>query len=152
MMKYNPNRAYNTAAACQCGAPAQHRVSEIIPADERNSGRAPLAAYVCRFHFAQIMGSAAFDALMARNHPLHPTPPKEEAVTRRKGEHDIALRSLVPDAPLAVNILRAARLLGVGRSTIYRLIKQGRLPIVKIGKRTLIERRAIVSLIERIEN
>lgn len=39
-----------------------------------------------------------------------------------------------------LSILEAARLLGIGRSTLYALIKEGRLPVRKLGRRTLIHR------------
>jgi excisionase family DNA binding protein len=50
--------------------------------------------------------------------------------------------------PLALSIKDAARLLGLGRSTIYRLIGDGQLQIVKIGNRTLIKTSSIRSLVE----
>lgn len=40
--------------------------------------------------------------------------------------------------PIAYRIEDAARALGVGRTTIYRLIRDGKLRIVKVGKRSLI--------------
>jgi excisionase family DNA binding protein len=40
--------------------------------------------------------------------------------------------------PMAVSIPRAAELLGVGRSSIYKLVNAGRLPRLKIGKRALV--------------
>ena len=40
--------------------------------------------------------------------------------------------------PLAVPILEAARLGGVGRSTIYAEIKSKRLKIRKVGRRTIV--------------
>lgn len=39
-----------------------------------------------------------------------------------------------------LSIAQAVRLLGIGRSTLYALIKEGRLPVRKLGKRTLILR------------
>ncbi|MBK8456420.1 MAG: helix-turn-helix domain-containing protein [Phyllobacteriaceae bacterium] len=39
-----------------------------------------------------------------------------------------------------LSILEAARFLGIGRSTLYALIKEGRLPVRKLGRRTLIHR------------
>lgn len=50
-----------------CGLPAAHKVAEQIPPDDPSqentqvfprSGRFPLAAYVCCFHFAELLGSA----------------------------------------------------------------------------------------------
>lgn len=40
--------------------------------------------------------------------------------------------------PLAYTVADAVRVSGIGRTTLYSLIGQGRLPIVKIGNRTLI--------------
>jgi excisionase family DNA binding protein len=48
-------------------------------------------------------------------------------------------------SPMAVSIPEAARLAGVGRSTIYKFIAARRLPIRKIGRRTLIEINALRS-------
>lgn len=39
-----------------------------------------------------------------------------------------------------LSIAQTARILGIGRSTLYNLIKDGQLPIRKLGKRTLILR------------
>jgi excisionase family DNA binding protein len=49
--------------------------------------------------------------------------------------------------PSALSIIEAARTLGIGRSTIYSLISEGRLPIRKIGRRTLIFRSDIDAFI-----
>ena len=40
--------------------------------------------------------------------------------------------------PLALNVPEAARLAGVGRSTIYTEISSGKLKIIKVGRRTII--------------
>lgn len=40
----------------------------------------------------------------------------------------------------ALSIAETTRILGIGRSTLYNLIKDGRLPVRKLGKRTLILR------------
>lgn len=48
--------------------------------------------------------------------------------------------------PLTYSIKEAARLLGLGRTTIYRLIGEGRLDTVKIGNRTLIKLRSMQRL------
>ncbi len=42
--------------------------------------------------------------------------------------------------PKMLSILDAARSLGIGRSTLYMIIKDGRLPARKLGRRTLIHR------------
>lgn len=40
--------------------------------------------------------------------------------------------------PLALSIGEAAKALGIGRTSVYVLIKQGRLQAVKLGRRSLI--------------
>ena len=50
--------------------------------------------------------------------------------------------------PLTLSIKDTARLLGLGRSTIYRLIGDRQLQTVKIGNRTLIKTASIRSLVE----
>ena len=40
--------------------------------------------------------------------------------------------------PIAISINGAAKALGVGRSSIYGLLKSGRLKSIKIGRRTLL--------------
>ncbi len=39
-----------------------------------------------------------------------------------------------------LSIAEATRIIGIGRSTLYSVIKEGRLPVRKLGKRTLILR------------
>jgi excisionase family DNA binding protein len=50
--------------------------------------------------------------------------------------------------PLTVSIKDASRLLGLGRTTIYRLISDRELETVKVGNRTLIKAASIRSLVE----
>lgn len=45
----------------------------------------------------------------------------------------------------------AAELLGVGRSTVYILMSEGKLRSVKVGARRLIPSDAIAEFIERVE-
>ncbi|WP_298281618.1 helix-turn-helix domain-containing protein [Acidocella sp.] len=40
--------------------------------------------------------------------------------------------------PIAISVNAAAKALGVGRSSIYVLLKSGRLEAIKIGRRTLL--------------
>lgn len=49
---------------------------------------------------------------------------------------------------LAYSINRTAKALGVGRSTIYKLIKTGQVDALKIGTRTLITTESIARLTE----
>ena len=40
--------------------------------------------------------------------------------------------------PILISVAEAARLLGVGRSTVYDIIGRGDLRVAKIGRRTLV--------------
>ncbi|WP_294212389.1 helix-turn-helix domain-containing protein [uncultured Sphingomonas sp.] len=55
----------------------------------------------------------------------------------------------MPDSPqqLSYTIDQAASTIGIGRTTLYRLISEGRLPTVKLGRRTLIRHVDLVRLI-----
>lgn len=50
--------------------------------------------------------------------------------------------------PLAVSINDTAKALGLGRTSIYALISEGRLDSFKLGRRTLIKMESIRRLIE----
>jgi excisionase family DNA binding protein len=47
---------------------------------------------------------------------------------------------------LAISINDAAKALGVGRSSVYSLLKSGRLDAIKIGRRTLLTTESIKRL------
>jgi excisionase family DNA binding protein len=49
---------------------------------------------------------------------------------------------------IAVSINEAARALGLGRTSIYALINEGRLEARKLGRRTLVTTESIRALIE----
>jgi excisionase family DNA binding protein len=49
--------------------------------------------------------------------------------------------------PIATSVNGAAKALSLGRTSIYELIKSGRLETVKLGRRTLIKTASIRALI-----
>ncbi len=51
--------------------------------------------------------------------------------------------------PIALRVPDACRYLGIGRSTLYVLIGQGEIEIVKVGSATLVLTASLRSLIER---
>jgi excisionase family DNA binding protein len=58
---------------------------------------------------------------------------------------------LITEPPRCLSVEQAARLLNVGRSTAYDLIRSGELRSVKIGRRRLVPRDALDSLINRLQ-
>lgn len=54
--------------------------------------------------------------------------------------------------PLAISINETAKALGIGRSSVYALLKSGRLESIKIGTRTLITTASVARLIEPRRN
>lgn len=53
--------------------------------------------------------------------------------------------------PLAYSPAEAANALGVSRARLYQLLDDGTIPSVKLGRRRLIRRQALVDLLERLE-
>lgn len=54
------------------------------------------------------------------------------------------------DRPLLLRPEQAGSMLGIGRSKVYELLANGRLPSLHIGKRRLIERRELEVFVERL--
>jgi excisionase family DNA binding protein len=50
--------------------------------------------------------------------------------------------------PLTVTVKEAQRITGLGHSTIYKLIGEGKLSIVKVGTRTLVTFPSVKSLVQ----
>jgi excisionase family DNA binding protein len=48
--------------------------------------------------------------------------------------------------PIAMSVNSAAQTLGIGRTSVYALLKQGRLDAIKIGRRTLLTTASIRKL------
>ena len=53
-----------------------------------------------------------------------------------------------PPEPLAYSVTDAARVAGLGRSTLYELMANGQLTYVKVKARRLITRQALEALLE----
>jgi len=53
-------------------------------------------------------------------------------------------------APILLNVLDAARLLGVGRTTIYELIARGKLEVVHIGRAARIPASSIDRFVDEL--
>jgi excisionase family DNA binding protein len=89
--------------------------------------------------------------------PFPPALERTEAVVRRlyaeleagRGASQTPSRSGNQEA---LSIADATRFLGIGRSTIYRLISEGRLEPVRFGRRTLLRRSDLEALLQRPES
>jgi DNA binding domain, excisionase family len=57
--------------------------------------------------------------------------------------------TMEPSVPLAVRIPQAARLIGIGRSTIYQFINAGEIETIKVGRSTLIPTDSLRDFIQR---
>ncbi|GAA2213282.1 hypothetical protein GCM10009850_087440 [Nonomuraea monospora] len=55
----------------------------------------------------------------------------------------------MPERPLALGLMQAARLLGIGRTTAYRLAKTGTFPctVIRIGGRYVVPQRGLRALL-----
>lgn len=50
---------------------------------------------------------------------------------------------------LTLTIKETAKLLGIGRNLAYDRVKTGEIPVIKIGRRLLVPRRALEKLLEQ---
>ena len=53
------------------------------------------------------------------------------------------------DKRLTLSVEETARLLGIGRNLCYDRVKTGEIPVIKIGRRLLVPRRALEKLLEQ---
>ena len=49
---------------------------------------------------------------------------------------------------LTMTIDEAGALLGIGRSLAYQLAREGKLPVIRLGKRYLVSRKAFVAMLD----
>ena len=64
---------------------------------------------------------------------------------------DPKLTPTPPLTQLVYGIKEVSRILGVGRTSIYYLMKEGKLPYVKLGRRTLIPVRELQVFLDKIQ-
>lgn len=50
--------------------------------------------------------------------------------------------------PISISVIDAAAALGVGRTTIFQMIKNGELEVIKLGRRTLVKVSSLKRLVE----
>jgi excisionase family DNA binding protein len=66
---------------------------------------------------------------------------------RQTAQEALAAQEALPAEPISVRISVAVKLTGIGRSTLYELIKSGEIETVKIGRSTLIPYRCLKKLV-----
>ncbi|PZO87363.1 MAG: hypothetical protein DI623_14900 [Sphingomonas sanxanigenens] len=66
---------------------------------------------------------------------------------KQQAQEALAAQSALPAEPIAVRVATAVKLTGIGRSTLYELIKSGEIETVKIGRSTLIPYRCLKKLV-----
>jgi excisionase family DNA binding protein len=69
----------------------------------------------------------------------------------RNGDTAIELHAATTSdrqGPLAVSVPEAARLLGISRGLAYELVARGDLPSVRLGRRLVVPRHALVALVD----
>lgn len=54
------------------------------------------------------------------------------------------------DKRLCITVPEAAEMLGISRNFAYELVKQGKLPVIRFGKRLLIPRAALDKMLEKV--
>lgn len=67
----------------------------------------------------------------------------------RNSDRRLGHAAVTPPEPLAVRIPQAARLIGIGRSTIYQFINAGEIETIKVGRSTLIPTDSLRDFIQR---
>lgn len=63
----------------------------------------------------------------------------------------LATSDLEGSEALLVSVDRAAQLLGISRTEVYRAVARRELPACRVGRRRLISRRALETFIARLE-
>lgn len=66
---------------------------------------------------------------------------------RQATREALAAQQALPTEPISVRVSTAVKLTGIGRSTLYELIKSGEIETVKIGRSTFIPYRCLKRLI-----
>ena len=56
------------------------------------------------------------------------------------------------DEAHTLSVEHAARLIGVSRSTAYRLVRDGELPAIRVGRRVLILKKPLMEMLEAEED
>jgi excisionase family DNA binding protein len=69
---------------------------------------------------------------------------KEQGATMTKEHHK--------DEAITLSVEHAARLIGISRTTAYRMVQSGELPAVRVGRRVLILKKPLMEMLEAEEH
>ena len=56
------------------------------------------------------------------------------------------------DEAITLSVEHAARLIGISRTTAYRMVQSGELPAVRVGRRVLILKKPVMEMLEAEEH
>jgi excisionase family DNA binding protein len=56
------------------------------------------------------------------------------------------------DEAMTLSVEHAARLIGISRTTAYRMVQSGELPAVRVGRRVLILKKPLMEMLEAEEH
>ena len=73
---------------------------------------------------------------------------QEVANRKARGRRGLSLYATI-DRRLCVTVPEAAEMLGVSRNFAYQLVREGKLPSIRFGKRILIPRAALERMLEK---
>ena len=59
------------------------------------------------------------------------------------------VRESTPGERLVLTVSEAAELLGISRAFAYELVARGELPVIRLGRRRLVPRRALLALVDQ---
>ena len=73
----------------------------------------------------------------------------QKVESRRRGGRGGLSRYATIDRRLCVTVPEAAKMLGISRNFCYQLVREGKLPSIKFGKRILIPLAALEKMLEK---
>ena len=83
-------------------------------------------------------GSLFRSAVRRRTCPTHPKDGRREDGHKEKGQNVSPTSSSTPPVRLALSMREAAQVAGLGFTTIRRVVQEGQLPTVRVGRRRLV--------------
>jgi excisionase family DNA binding protein len=73
----------------------------------------------------------------------------KDVAKKEGGGRRVAPRQAALENRLCISVTEAAQMLTISRNLAYEMVKQGRIPVIKFGKRLLIPRLALEKMLEK---